>query len=116
MQGLEGLEIKASPTAGKGLFTTKVFAPGDVVMDLERLLLAIPDPARAHDTCAWCFNWTGLPMLFAVGEDEGRIGDVKETHSWCTGCRAVGALVVVTENGRDMVADGGGHRWRTVAK
>jgi len=54
MQGLEGLEVKASPIAGKGLFATKAFKPGDVVMDLERPLLALPEPDRAHDTCAWC--------------------------------------------------------------
>lgn len=96
MQGLSGLEVKASPIAGKGLFATKAFRPGEILMDLERPLLALPESERAHDTCAWCFNWTSMPNLFSEAT-ENMFEEVaqRKNHSWCTGCKKVGSKYAV---------------------
>lgn len=42
--------------AGRGLFAAKDFRPGDVVLAVDRPLVAELDIDRLKDTCAWCFQ------------------------------------------------------------
>ncbi|KAH7030762.1 uncharacterized protein B0I36DRAFT_348951 [Microdochium trichocladiopsis] len=75
--------------AGRGLFARKKFAPGDVVVSVDRPLAAECEYDRMLDTCSWCFHRSitepeeraqaasmGLPMGFI---------EVKA----CSGCRRV---------------------------
>lgn len=78
-----GLEIKASPISGKGIFATKSFAPGDVVLELERPLVATLDKERVEDTCGWCFNWINLSLTAPTAIPAHR--KVK----WCSGCNKI---------------------------
>lgn len=42
--------------AGRGLFAQKDFAPGEIVLQLERPYVAELDIDRMKDTCAYCFR------------------------------------------------------------
>ncbi|EGP88636.1 uncharacterized protein MYCGRDRAFT_37947, partial [Zymoseptoria tritici IPO323] len=70
------VEVKQSaiPGAGRGLFATKDFEPGDIVLSLDRPYVAELDIDRLCDTCAWCFQ--RLPAGFV------------QTKA-CTGCKKV---------------------------
>jgi SET and MYND domain-containing protein len=78
-----GTEVKHSPLGGRGLFATKAFDGGDVILDLQRPLIAVLDGPRVEDTCSWCFSWTELPVLSGAGINQA----VKV--NWCTGCKQV---------------------------
>lgn len=42
--------------AGRGLFALQDFAPGAIILSLDRPYVAELDTARLNDTCAWCFQ------------------------------------------------------------
>ncbi|KAI1349870.1 hypothetical protein F5Y01DRAFT_168950 [Xylaria sp. FL0043] len=92
MSANKGVEVKQSqiPGAGKGLFARVAFSPGDVVVAVDRPLVAELEAERMQDTCAWCFQRGATDpvekkMAIAVGLPSGSI----ETKN-CTGCRKVG--------------------------
>ncbi|KAK5166907.1 uncharacterized protein LTR77_007636 [Saxophila tyrrhenica] len=78
-----GTEVKTSPLGGRGLFATKKLAQGDVVIAMDRPLVAVLDEHRIEDTCSWCFSWTELPVLSGAGVNQA----LKD--NWCTGCKKV---------------------------
>ena len=53
MSGTSDTEVKSSPLGGRGLFTTTAHAPGDVLLGLDRPLIAVLDKNRVEDTCSW---------------------------------------------------------------
>ncbi|KAJ8116473.1 hypothetical protein ONZ43_g4433 [Nemania bipapillata] len=86
------VEVKQSriPGAGKGLFARKTFSPGDIVVAVDRPLVAELEIDRMLDTCAWCFqraatNPTERSMAVSMGLPNGST-DIKN----CTGCQRVG--------------------------
>ncbi|KAI0430333.1 hypothetical protein F5Y09DRAFT_230716 [Xylaria sp. FL1042] len=92
MSANKGVEVKQSQIsgAGKGLFARVAFSPGDVVVTVDRPLVAELEVERMQDTCAWCFQRGATDpvekkMAEAVGLPSGSI----ETKH-CTGCRKVG--------------------------
>ncbi|SMR49413.1 unnamed protein product [Zymoseptoria tritici ST99CH_3D1] len=85
------VEVKQSaiPGAGRGLFATKDFNPGDIVLSLDRPYVAELDIDRLCDTCAWCFQ------RGATAEEErknsaalGLPAGFVQTKA-CTGCKKV---------------------------
>ncbi|KAK6067358.1 MYND finger [Seiridium cupressi] len=91
MPGSENIEVKQSGIsgAGHGLFALKDFQPGDVVLAIDRPLVAELDMERLRDTCAWCFQRGATDpqeraMSAAMGLPAGFI-EVKA----CTGCRRI---------------------------
>jgi ferredoxin len=84
------VEIKKSDIegAGRGLFATKSFKPGDVVHTIARPSVAELDTERLQDTCAWCFHKgpseAERQQAAALGLPEVHV-DTKA----CTGCRKV---------------------------
>lgn len=91
MPASDGTEIKESRIsgAGRGLFATKDFEPGDSVVTVDRPLVAEPEIERLRDTCAWCFqrgetDATERTQAASMGLPTGFI-EVKA----CTGCRRV---------------------------
>lgn len=83
MANLDITEVKKSPLGGRGRFATKDIAPGDVLLSLDRPLIAVLDRQRISDTCSWCFSWTELPMLSGAGPNQ--ITKV----NFCVGCKKV---------------------------
>jgi hypothetical protein len=76
-------EVKRSSLGGRGLFATCPIEGGDVLIELERPLIAVLDRPRIEDTCSWCFSWTELPVLSGAGVNQAL------KVNWCTGCRKV---------------------------
>jgi hypothetical protein len=76
-------EVKRSTLGGRGLFATCPIEGGDVLIELERPLIAVLDRPRIEDTCSWCFSWTELPVLSGAGVNQAL------KVNWCTGCRKV---------------------------
>lgn len=83
MANTRSTEIKPSPIGGRGLFATEAIAPGEALLCLDRPLVTTLDAERIHDTCAWCFAWTELPVLSGAGVNQAT------TVNWCTGCKKV---------------------------
>jgi hypothetical protein len=91
MPANDGIEIKDSRIsgAGRGLFATKDFQPGDLVVSVDRPLVAELDVERLRDTCAWCFQRgetdpTERAQAASMGLPTGSV-EVKA----CTGCHRV---------------------------
>ncbi|KAH8675535.1 hypothetical protein BX600DRAFT_507765 [Xylariales sp. PMI_506] len=91
MSTSENVEVRESqiPGAGRGLFARKDFQPGDLVVALDRPLVAELDVERLLDTCAWCFQRSATDQreraqAVAMGFPTG-FTEVKA----CTGCRRV---------------------------
>ncbi|ORY63337.1 uncharacterized protein BCR38DRAFT_436576 [Pseudomassariella vexata] len=87
----DNVEVKRSQIAGagRGLFASKDFAPGDVVLSVARPLVAELNIDRTEDSCAWCFQRGAIDpderkQAAAMGLPIGFI-EVKS----CTGCRKV---------------------------
>ncbi|RYO84849.1 hypothetical protein DL766_001527 [Monosporascus sp. MC13-8B] len=75
--------------AGRGLFARRDFPPGDLILSLDRPLVAEVEMVRMLDTCAWCFQRSeldpeGRKHAASMGLPVGFI-EVKA----CTGCRRV---------------------------
>ncbi|KAH9886421.1 hypothetical protein F4778DRAFT_786810 [Xylariomycetidae sp. FL2044] len=87
----ENVEVRASeiPGAGRGLFAKKDFAPGDLVVYLDRPLVAELDLDRLRDTCAWCLQRAATnPMERMQAASMGLPNGLIEVKA-CTGCRRV---------------------------
>jgi hypothetical protein len=84
------VEIRKSDIegAGRGLFATKSFKPGDVVHTIARPAVAELDTERLQDSCAWCFHKGASEVerqqAAALGLSEVHVGTKA-----CTGCRKV---------------------------
>lgn len=79
-----GTEVRTpSPLGGRGLFATKPHQSGEVLLAVDRPLIAVLDRPRIEDTCAWCFSWTELPVLSGAGVNQA------SKVNWCTGCKKV---------------------------
>ncbi|KAI1495543.1 hypothetical protein F5X99DRAFT_403187 [Biscogniauxia marginata] len=92
MPGTEYVEVKQSQIAGagRGLFAGKDFAPGDLVLSIDRPLVAEPEIERMLDTCAWCFQRGATdPVERAQAASMGLPTGTIEVKS-CTGCHRVG--------------------------
>lgn len=76
-------EVRKSSLGGRGLFATKPCQTGDVLLSLDRPLIAVLDKPRIEDTCSWCFSWTELPVLSGAGINQAT------KVNWCTGCKKV---------------------------
>ncbi|KAI1344151.1 hypothetical protein F5Y15DRAFT_104232 [Xylariaceae sp. FL0016] len=91
MARTQDVEVKQSQMAGvgRGLFATKDFAPGDLVLCLERPLVAELELDRMQDTCAWCLQ-RGLsdPTERMQAASMGLPGGFIEVKC-CTACRKV---------------------------
>jgi SET and MYND domain-containing protein len=75
--------------AGRGLFALKDFQPGDVVLSVERPLVAELDIDRLRDSCAWCFQRSATdPMERAHSASMGLPTGFTEVKA-CTGCRRI---------------------------
>ena len=83
MPEMSGTDVRSSPLGGRGLFATKSHSPGDVLLSLDRPLIAVLDKTRIEDTCSWCFSWTELPVLSGAGVNQA------SKVNWCTGCKKV---------------------------
>jgi SET and MYND domain-containing protein len=68
--------------AGRGLFAKQDFAPGDIVVSLDRPYIAELDIDRLQDTCAWCFQRDARPVK------DGLAGESKTVKA-CVGCKRV---------------------------
>ncbi|PPJ51185.1 hypothetical protein CBER1_07495 [Cercospora berteroae] len=84
------VEVKKSgiDNAGRGLFAKKDFAPGDVVLSLDRPYVAELDTERLSDTCAWCFLKGVTAEERAKAVALGLPASNIETKA-CTGCKRV---------------------------
>lgn len=89
MPETQHVEVKQSKIAGagRGLFAAKDLAPGDIVLSVDRPLVAEPEFERRLDTCAWCLHRSELDpaqrlQSASMGLPVGFI-EVKA----CTGCR-----------------------------
>lgn len=83
MADSDSTEVKKSDLGGRGRFTKKDHAPGDVLLSIERPLVAVLDRPRINDTCSWCFGWTELPILSGAGPNQ-----VTKVN-FCVGCKKV---------------------------
>ncbi len=91
MPETQNAEVKQSKIAGagRGLFAVKDLAPGDVVLSLDRPLVAELDVARMLDTCAWCLQRSELdPAARQQAASVGLVAGFIEVKA-CTGCRRV---------------------------
>ncbi|CAJ2509772.1 Uu.00g056720.m01.CDS01 [Anthostomella pinea] len=87
----EDVEVNQSHIggAGRGLFARKDFAPGDLVLSIDRPLFAELETDRLLDTCAWCFQRGATdPIEKAQSAAMGLPSGFIEVKS-CTGCRKV---------------------------
>lgn len=85
------VEVKTSSiaSAGRGLFALRDFAPGDIVLSLDRLYVAELDIDRLADTCAWCFQRGATNAdERSLSQNLGLPAGFVETKA-CTGCRRV---------------------------
>jgi ferredoxin len=84
------VEIRKSEIegAGRGLFATKSFKPGEIVHTIARPSVAELDTERLQDTCAWCFH---KGPTEAERQQAAVLGlpDVQVDTKACTGCRKV---------------------------
>lgn len=85
MSLLQGVEIRQSPIAGKGVFATKRFHPGDAVFSLDRpLITGLGDKDKIETACSWCFQPGAVHWSAA-----SRNASTMSTINWCAGCRKV---------------------------
>ncbi|RYP93243.1 hypothetical protein DL770_000618 [Monosporascus sp. CRB-9-2] len=91
MSETEHAEVRQSKIsgAGRGLFARRDFSPGDLILSLDRPLVAEVETERMLDTCAWCLQRSeldpeGRKQAASMGLPIGFI-EVKA----CTGCRRV---------------------------
>ncbi|KAI0162210.1 SET domain-containing protein [Xylariaceae sp. FL1272] len=87
----KGVEVKESSIggAGRGLFATKDFSPGDVVFSADRPLVAELDAERMLDTCGWCTQRAATdPMERVASAAMGLPTGLTEVKS-CVGCKRV---------------------------
>ncbi|KAI0163565.1 hypothetical protein BJ166DRAFT_296559 [Pestalotiopsis sp. NC0098] len=87
----DNVEIKQSPIAdfGRGLFATKDFRPGDVVLSVDRPLVAELDVDRMLDSCGWCLQRGATdPMERQYSAAMGLPSGFVECKA-CSGCRRV---------------------------
>ncbi|KAI0480962.1 hypothetical protein GGR56DRAFT_298060 [Xylariaceae sp. FL0804] len=91
MSETSGITVKQSEIsgAGRGLFAERDFTPGDLVLAVERPLVAELETDRLLDTCGWCCQ-RGLtdPTERAQAAAMGLPIGLTETKS-CAGCRRV---------------------------
>ncbi|KAI0163990.1 hypothetical protein GGR57DRAFT_271899 [Xylariaceae sp. FL1272] len=73
--------------AGRGLFALKDFAPGDIVLSLDRPLVAELDNDRIRDTCGWCLQ--RAPADSIEQQRASAMGFPNVEVKSCTGCRKV---------------------------
>ena len=92
------VEVRASPTAGNGLFATRDIPAGSTILIKPRPLVGELDLARLQDTCHNCFLWAykatkscsihgsqnQVPGCPGCAE-EGQHPDIKS----CAGCKKV---------------------------
>jgi hypothetical protein len=75
--------------AGRGLFARKDFQPGDVVLAVDRPLVAELDVDRMADSCAWCFQRGETdPFSRAQAASMGLPNGFIEVKA-CSGCHRV---------------------------
>ncbi|RYO88543.1 hypothetical protein DL764_008709 [Monosporascus ibericus] len=91
MPETEHVEVRQSQIsgAGRGLFARRDFSPGDLILSLDRPLVAEVEIERMLDTCAWCLQRSerdphARKLAASMGLPIGFI-EVKA----CTGCRRV---------------------------
>ncbi|KAI1434388.1 hypothetical protein GGR50DRAFT_695185 [Xylaria sp. CBS 124048] len=88
----DNVEIKDSGMqgAGRGLFARRAFAPGEVILELDRPYLFELSPSRLSNTCSWYHQ--------RAGTDPSECRNVTHNHvsrrlikiSMCNKCRKVG--------------------------
>ncbi|CAK3911680.1 SET domain and MYND-type zinc finger 6 [Lecanosticta acicola] len=90
------VEKSAIDGAGRGLFATRDFAPGDIIVQLDRPYVAELDITRLRDTCAWCFRRGATTSTDpeAAGRSttetsSGFFAGVDVVTKACTGCKRV---------------------------
>ncbi|KAI1328490.1 SET domain-containing protein [Xylariaceae sp. FL0255] len=87
----KGVEVKESaiPNAGRGLFATKSFSPGDIVFAVDRPLVSEVNAEHMADTCAWCCQRAATdPTERVSSKAMGLPSGLIEVKS-CTGCKRV---------------------------
>lgn len=85
----QNVEVKQSSIAGagRGLFAAQDLAPGDIVLSVDRPLVAEPEFERRLDTCAWCLQRSEQdPAQRAQAASMGLPIGFVEVKA-CTGCR-----------------------------
>ena len=70
---------EAHPPSGTALFASKALEEGEVVLRVERPLLAVLDSAYLSKSCEWCF-------VCVEGVDGGSGQDEEVTLKMCKGC------------------------------
>jgi SET and MYND domain-containing protein len=91
MSGRENVEVKKSQIvgAGRGLFALKDFQAGDLVLAIDRPLVAELDVDRLSDSCAWCFQRGETdPASRAQAASMGLPNGFVEVKS-CAGCHRI---------------------------
>lgn len=86
MPAAKGVDFKQSPISGKGVFAVKRFSPGDVLLSLERPLVAVLDKPHIDEVCSWCFLPGPLERSAAAGRSSR---PPPNPINWCVGCRKV---------------------------
>ncbi|KAI0544342.1 SET domain-containing protein [Xylaria curta] len=86
----EGVEVKQSPGAGKGLFARNAFSPGDTVVAVDRPLVTELEMDRMLDTCAWCCQRGATNPIEKMNSAAMGLPTGFTEIKGCTGCQRVG--------------------------
>lgn len=91
MAGTETVTVRESciSGAGRGLFAAKDFQPGDVVLAIDRPLVAELDIDRLSDSCAWCFQRGATDPLERLQSASMGLPTGFIEAKACTGCHRV---------------------------
>ena len=91
MPDVEGVEVRSSTIAGagNGVFATRDFAPGDVILSVARPFVTELHHSRLLDTCAWCCERGATdPQERAARRGMGEPAGFIEVKA-CNGCKAI---------------------------
>ena len=91
MPGVEGVEVRSSTIAGaaNGVFATRDFAPGDVILSIARPFVTELHHSRLLDTCAWCCERGATdPQERAARRGMGEPAGFIEVKA-CNGCKTI---------------------------
>lgn len=75
---------KKTKNAGNGLFASKDIPAGDLILRVDRPLLAVLDSPHLNDACSNCFVWVPRGGAAADGDERDNV-----TLRACTGCKIV---------------------------
>lgn len=83
-----GYSVVGSPNSksGRGMISTKSYAPGDVIGLFYDNAIVIPRTTHLGNTCAWCFACPGKRPTASLGSEESSATRKLLRCSGCHGC------------------------------